>query len=143
MAGAQAFGWERRPRQPHSMRNGNGVIGWGMATATRAANWQDTSVRLVFTGDGDITVQCGSHDLGTGTYTIAAQMTADLLNMPMRRVHVELGDPRFPKAPISAGSLTAASIGAGLLAATDEARRQLFRLALATSRSPLAGFAES
>src|SRR3954452_4289857 len=140
---AQAFGWERRPLAPHTMRDGNELIGWGMATATRAASWQDTSVRLVFTGDGDITVQCGSHDLGTGTYTIAAQMTADLLNMPMRRVHIELGDTRFPKAPISAGSLTAASLAAGLLAATDEARNQLFRLALATSRSPLTGFAET
>lgn len=143
MAGAQAFGWERRPLRPRSMRDGNELIGWGMATATRAANWQDTSVRLVFTADGDVTVQCGSHDIGTGTYTIAAQMAADLLNMPMRRVHVELGDTSFPKAPISAGSLTAASIGAGLLAATKEARTQLFRLALATHRSPLAGFAES
>jgi xanthine dehydrogenase YagR molybdenum-binding subunit len=142
-AGAQVFGWERRPLAPRTMRDGNELIGWGMATATRAANWQDTSVRLVFTADGDVTVQCGSHDLGTGTYTIAAQMTADLLNMPMRRIHVELGDTRFPKAPISAGSLTAASIGAGLLATTDEARNQLFQLALATSRSPLAGLAES
>jgi xanthine dehydrogenase YagR molybdenum-binding subunit len=142
-AGARAFGWERRPLAPRSMRDGNELIGWGMATATRAASWQDTSVRLVFTPDGDVTVQCGSHDIGTGTYTIAAQMTADLLNVPMHRVHVELGDTRFPKAPISAGSLTAASLAAGLIAAADEARKQLFRLALATSRSPFAGFAES
>ena len=96
-AGAQVFGWERRPLAPRTMRDGNELIGWGMATATRAANWQDTSVRLVFTADGDVTVQCGSHDLGTGTYTIAAQMTADLLNMPMRRIHVELGDTRFQR----------------------------------------------
>jgi CO/xanthine dehydrogenase Mo-binding subunit len=28
-AGAQAFGWERRPLTPRSMRDGNELIGWG------------------------------------------------------------------------------------------------------------------
>src|SRR3954468_733518 len=125
------------------MRDGDMLIGWGMASATRPANWQEAGVRFVFTGDGDVTLQSGSHDIGTGTYTIAAQMAADALNLPVHRVHVELGDTRFPRAPISAGSLTAASLAAGILAAADTAKQQLFKLALATERTPLAGFADA
>lgn len=125
------------------MRDGDWLVGWGMASATRAANWQEAGVRLVFTPDGDVTLQCGSHDIGTGTYTIAAQMASDALRLPAHRIHVELGDTRFPKAPISAGSLTAASIGAAILAAADIAKKQLFGLALQTSRSPFAGYADT
>jgi xanthine dehydrogenase YagR molybdenum-binding subunit len=141
-AAAQAFGWSGRPLEPRTMRDGDTLIGWGMASATRPANWQETGVRLVFAPNGDVTLQTGSHDIGTGTYTIAAQMAADALSMPVHRVHVELGDTRFPKAPISAGSLTAASVGAAILAAADNAKQQLFKLALATERTPLAGFAD-
>src|SRR5438067_1580872 len=142
-AGAEAFGWERRPLDPRAMRAGDTLIGWGMASATRPANWQEAGVRLVFTSDGDVTLQTGSHDIGTGTYTIAAQMVADALNLPVHRVHVELGDTRFPKAPISAGSLTAASLAAAILAGAESAKQQLFKLALATERTPLAGFADA
>jgi xanthine dehydrogenase YagR molybdenum-binding subunit len=142
-AGAEAFGWSRRTAEPSSMRDGDTLIGWGMATATRPANWQEAGVRLVFTGDGDVTVQTGSHEIGTGTYTIVAQMVADALKYPVHRIHVELGDTRFPKAPISAGSLTAASLAAAILAAAEDAKQRLFRLALQTGRSPLAGFADT
>lgn len=141
-AGARAFGWEARRPEPRSMRDGDVLVGWGMASATRSANWQETNVRLLFTADGEVTVQCGSHDIGTGTYTIAAQVAADALRVPVHRVNVELGDTRFPKAPISAGSLTAASLAAGLTAAAEEARKQLFQLALTAPRSPLAGVAD-
>jgi xanthine dehydrogenase YagR molybdenum-binding subunit len=142
-AGAEAFGWSRRTAEPGSMRDGDTLIGWGMATATRPANWQEAGVRLVFTGDGNVTVQTGSHEIGTGTYTIVAQMVADALRVPVHRIHVELGDTRFPKAPISAGSLTAASLAAAILAAAEDAKQRLFRLALQTGRSPLAGFADT
>lgn len=142
-AGAEAFGWSGRSPEPGSMRDGRTLIGWGVATATRAASWQQTSLRLVFTGDGMVTVQCGSHDIGTGTYTILAQVTADALKCPMHRIHVELGDTQFPRAPISAGSLTAASVSAAVLAAADTAKKELFQLALATDRSPFTGFADT
>jgi xanthine dehydrogenase YagR molybdenum-binding subunit len=142
-AGAEAFGWSQRPAEPGSLRDGRIRIGWGMATATRAANWAEAALRLVFDGDGNVTVQCGSHDIGTGTYTIVAQVAADALKLPVHRIHVELGDTRFPKAPISAGSLTAASVSAAVLAAADTAKKELFQLALKTNRDPFAGFADT
>jgi xanthine dehydrogenase YagR molybdenum-binding subunit len=141
--GAEAFGWSRRSPEPGSMRDGHHLIGWGMATATRPANWSETALRLVFAGDGKVTVQCGSHDIGTGTYTIVAQVAADALKCPMHHIHVELGDTQYPRAPISAGSLTAASVSAAILAAADTARKELFQLALATERSPFTGFSDT
>ena len=142
-AAAESFGWSQRSPEPGSMRDGRTRIGWGMATATRAATWLETNLRLVFTGDGSVTVQCGSHDIGTGTYTILAQLAADAVKMPIHRVHVELGDTQYPKAGISAGSMTAASVSAALLAAADTARKELFQLALATDRTPFAGFGDT
>ena len=96
------------------MRDGDVLIGWGMATATYPANRRDSerTCRLRPRRRWS-TCSRGSQDLGTGTYTIMAQIAADALNMPMHRVRVELGDSPFPKAPISGGSQTAASVGAG------------------------------
>lgn len=142
-AGAEAFGWTGRSPEPRAMRDGRWLVGWGMATATRAANWAETNLRLVFGSDGSVTVQSGSQEIGTGTYTILAQLAADALRMPLHRIHVELGDTRFPKAPISAGSLTAASVSAALLSAADAARRELYRLALASERSPFTGYTDA
>src|ERR1051325_6588605 len=72
-AGAQAFGWARRPLEPRAMRDGDTLIGWGMATATRPANWQEAGVCLVFMSDGDVTVQTGSPQIGPRPHTIPAQ----------------------------------------------------------------------
>ena len=142
-AGAEAFGWARRSPQPGSMRDGDTLIGWGMATATYPMNRSKASARLVFAANGDVVVQSATQDLGTGTYTVMAQLAADALRMPIHRVHFELGDSRFPDAPISGGSQTVASVGPAVLAAVDAARKKLFALALADNRPPLSGAAAS
>jgi xanthine dehydrogenase YagR molybdenum-binding subunit len=61
--------------------------------------------------DGSVLVQSGTQELGTGSYTIFTQIAADVLGIPVQRVRFELGDTNFPKAPISAGSQTAATVG--------------------------------
>ncbi|MBV9861584.1 MAG: xanthine dehydrogenase family protein molybdopterin-binding subunit [Alphaproteobacteria bacterium] len=140
-AGAEAFGWGQRSAAPRSMRDGDTLIGWGMASATYPMNRSEASARLIFAGDGFVTVQSGTQDLGTGTYTVMAQLAADALGMPIHRVRFDLGDSAFPKAPVSGGSQTAASVGPAVLAAVEAARKQLFTLALAGDASPFAGFA--
>ena len=140
-AGAETFGWYRRSPQPGSMRDGNVLIGWGMATATYPANRSKASARVVFDDDGGVVVQAATQDLGTGTYTVMAQVAADALGMPVHKVRFELGDSLFPPAPISGGSQSAASVGPAILAAVDAAKAKLFKLALADNRSPLAGAA--
>lgn len=138
-AGAAAFGWAQRPREPRAMRDGPVLVGWGMATATYPTNRSEAGARIVFEADGNVVVQSGTQDLGTGTYTVMAQLAADALNMPIHRVRFELGDSAFPKAPISGGSQSAASVGSAVLAAAAAAKEKLFAFALQGNRSPLAG----
>ncbi|HEY3912826.1 MAG TPA: xanthine dehydrogenase family protein molybdopterin-binding subunit [Stellaceae bacterium] len=138
-AGAEAFGWARRTPEPGSMRDGDTLIGWGMATATYPMNRSKASARLIFGPNGDVVVQSATQDLGTGTYTVMAQLAADALRMPIHRVHFELGDSLFPNAPISGGSQSAASVGPAVLATVDAAKQKLFALALASNRSAVAG----
>jgi xanthine dehydrogenase YagR molybdenum-binding subunit len=68
-AAAEAFSWARRSPEPGSMRDGDVLIGWGMATATYPMNRSKAAVRLIFGGDGTVTLQSATQDLGTGTYT--------------------------------------------------------------------------
>jgi len=138
-AGAEAFGWTRRPSEPRAMRDGPVLVGWGMATATYPMNRSEAGARIVFDSDGTVLVQSGTQDLGTGTYTVMAQLAADALKMPLHRVRFELGDSEFPKAPVSGGSQSAASVGSAVLAAVDSAKGRLFEMALAAERSSLKG----
>ncbi len=142
-AGAEAFGWAARSPEPGSMRDGDTLIGWGMATATYPMNRSKASARVVFGLDSTVLVQAATQDLGTGTYTVMAQLAADALQMPIHRVRFELGDSDYPSAPVSGGSQTAASVGPAVLAAVDAARQKLFAMALADKRSPFAGLAAS
>jgi xanthine dehydrogenase YagR molybdenum-binding subunit len=75
-------------------------------------------------------VQSGTQDLGTGTYTVLAQVAADALGLPIHRVRVEIGDSRLPPAPVSGGSQTAASVASAVLAASLGARAEAIRLAV-------------
>lgn len=138
LAGAEAFGWARRSPEPGPRRAGRVLIGWGMATATYPTNRPQASARIVFGADGDVIVQSGIQDLGTGTYTVMAQVAADALKMPLHRTRFELADSNFPKAPASGGSQTAASVGP---AALEAARQKLCAMALADGGGAFAGYA--
>jgi xanthine dehydrogenase YagR molybdenum-binding subunit len=128
--GAAAFGWDKRTPAPRSMRDGRFLVGYGMATSTYPSNRRAANARVVLMANGDAVVQSGTQDLGTGTYTIMAQLAADELGLPIERVRFELGDSRFPKAPVSGGSTTAASVGPAVVAACAQARDHAFAMAL-------------
>jgi xanthine dehydrogenase YagR molybdenum-binding subunit len=108
--GAKAFGWERRSAAPRSMRDGSALIGWGFATSTYPTNRQPSAVKVRMDRDGNVVLQCGTQDIGTGTYTVMSQVASDALGVPMSRIRFELGDSRFPPAPVSGGSQTVASV---------------------------------
>jgi xanthine dehydrogenase YagR molybdenum-binding subunit len=127
-AGAARFGWSRRDPRPGSMRDGDARIGWGMATASYPANRLPASARVRVLPGGDVLVEAATHDLGTGTYTVMAQIAADALGIDAARVRVVLGDTNLPENSISAGSMTAASVGTAVhLAALDARERLLAR----------------
>lgn len=127
--GAEAFGWSRRVSEPRSMRSGRMLVGLGMSGATYPINRFPASARVRLGADGVAVVQTGSQDIGTGTYTVMAQLAADELGLPVGRVRVELGDSRLPPAPISGGSATVASVGPAVVAACADLRGKLLAMA--------------
>src|SRR5262249_14285508 len=89
--------------------------------------------------DGSALVQCGTQDLGTGTYTIMAQVAADALGLAPERIKIELGDSDLPEAPVSGGSMTAASVTPPVQAAALRVRDRLIAMAVDDPASPLHG----
>jgi xanthine dehydrogenase YagR molybdenum-binding subunit len=136
---AKRFGWAKRNPEPGSMREGNQLVGWGMATATYPANRSAAQAMVSILPGGRALVACGSQDLGTGTYTIMAQTAADELGIDPTMVEAKLGDSTLPKAPVSGGSQSAASIGPAIKDAAMQAKLKLAQMAIADPRSPLHG----
>jgi len=137
--GAERFDWSRRNPKPRSMREGDWLVGMGMATATYPARRAPASAEVCIYPDGRVVVKAASHDLGTGTYTVLAQLAADATGMPIQHVTVELGDTNLPPNPISAGSMTVASTGSAVHLAAMAARNKLVELAVSDPDSPLHG----
>jgi xanthine dehydrogenase YagR molybdenum-binding subunit len=106
---AEAFGWSKREAKPGAMRDGDWLVGWGCATAIYPTHVGAAAVRVRLEADGQVRVQIAAHDLGTGAYTVIGQMAGEQLGVPLSQVTVELGDSRFPPAPVAGGSNTTAS----------------------------------
>lgn len=137
--GAERFGWANRNPEPRSMRQGNHLIGWGLATGVWEALYQKASAKGVLSIDGKLTVSSATADIGTGTYTIMTQIAAETLGLPLDNVTAKLGDSSLPKSPVEGGSWTAASVGSAVKAVCEEIGEKLFKLAQQTPNSPLAG----
>lgn len=136
---AEAFGWERRPPKPRSMRDGHQLIGWGMATGAWDASYIPTAAKAQLTADGRLTVSSGTADIGTGTYTIMTQIAAEIVGLPLERVTFALGDTTLPLAPVESGSMTAASCGSAVKEVSEAVRKKLFDLARQLPDSPFNG----
>ncbi len=138
---AAKFGWSGRRREPRAMRRGHDLIGWGMATETYPGKNLPASAMVRLQPDGRVLVACGTQEIGTGNYTILTQVAADVLRLPAARIEARLGDTSLPAGPISAGSMSTASISPAVKAAAEEARRKLIALAAVDTSSPLFGTA--
>jgi xanthine dehydrogenase YagR molybdenum-binding subunit len=136
--GAESFGWSKRRAEPRSMRDGSDLVGWGMATGVWEALQMPTAARIVLTANGHAEVSCAASDIGTGTYTILAQVAADTLGLPIENIDVKLGDSTLPQAPVEGGSWMAASASHAVATTAEEVRKELFALAKAIKISPLA-----
>jgi xanthine dehydrogenase YagR molybdenum-binding subunit len=136
---AEAFGWSKRNPAPRSMRDGTELVGWGMASGVWDAMQQEAAARIVLTANGHAEVACATSDIGTGTYTIMAQVAADLLGLPIDNVSIKLGDSSLPKSPVEGGSWIAASVSHAIQNAADAVRKELLGLAQKMPNSPLKG----
>ncbi|WP_327699885.1 xanthine dehydrogenase family protein molybdopterin-binding subunit [Streptomyces sp. NBC_00459] len=137
--GAREFGWHRRNPKPRSTRDGDWLIGMGMAAGVydTARSQAQASVRL--DADGTALVQSSTSDMGPGTATSMSQVAADALGLTMRQVTFGLGDSLMPPAPVHAGSMTMASVGSAVQDGCDKLRKQAITLAVDDEGSPLYG----
>lgn len=137
--GAERFGWSRRAPRPRSMRQGDKLIGWGMAGGIWPAEQLPAAAKAVLTIDGKLTVTSATEDIGTGTYTIMTQIAAETLGLPIEDVTFKLGDSSFPQAPVEGGSMTASTVGSAVKAVCEKVREKLFHRAMKIDGSPLTG----
>ena len=137
--GAERVGWSRRKPEPRAVRKDGALVGLGMASGVWESPQLMASASAVLTLDGALTVSSATADIGTGTYTIMAQIAAETLGLPLNQVTFKLGDSSLPRAPVEGGSFTAATVGPAVQAACLKVRDQLFGLAQRIPNSPLAG----
>jgi xanthine dehydrogenase YagR molybdenum-binding subunit len=137
--GAQLFGWDRRNPTPGQVRDGRWLVGLGMAAAIRGNFLLPAKCSFFVDAEGVITVRQGMTDIGTGSYTVLAQIAAETLGVPLGQVRVEIGDSELPPAPGSGGQFGAATAGSAALAAGMNLRRRLAELATSDPASPLHG----
>ena len=135
---AERFGWADRNSQVGSMRDGDWLIGQGVAACNWDAMRNPCDARVTLRPDGSATVHCATQDIGTGTYTIIAQTAADTLGIDIGRIHVAIGDSTFPHGQISGGSWATASILPAIVGACKAAADKLVEYA-ANDGAPMAG----
>ncbi len=137
--GAEKFGWSKRNPAVGSMREGDLVLGWGMAACSWIAERFPCEANVELRSDGTVRVTCATQDIGTGTYTILAQVVSAKTGVPLERIRVVLGDTSLPPGPISGGSMATASVIPAVSRASDQAISTLLFTATKAANSPFAG----
>jgi xanthine dehydrogenase YagR molybdenum-binding subunit len=129
--GSERFGWKDRPIEPRSMREGEELVGWGMATGMWDALVMVARVSAVLHADGRLVVSSAASDIGTGTYTVMSMIAAEAMGLPMERVTFQLGDSTLPVAPVEGGSSHVATVGSGVAGACEKLQKSLLKMAQA------------
>ena len=139
--GAACFGWAERDPTPRSTRDGDWLIGTGMAAAAYpiAFFMPEQRARARVHADGSAVVQMAAVEFGTGALTMATQVAADALGLEPDAVTFQAGDSDLPNATATVGSAGAGMISSAVHVAGTALRAQLLELALADPGSPLHG----
>jgi len=140
--GAREFGWDRRSPRPLGRREGDWLIGMGMAAGVYHTGSNAAEARVRLDADGTALVETAASDMGPGTYTSQTQVAADALGLAMRSVTFRLGDSLYPPTPPHGGSQTMASVGSAVLDGCNKVRSQAIKLAVEDRESPLYGVDE-
>jgi xanthine dehydrogenase YagR molybdenum-binding subunit len=136
--GAEKFGWSKRTPEVGSMKRDGLTLGWGMAGCSWLAARFPAEASVHLRDDGTARVACATQDIGTGTYTILAQLTAQKTGVPLDKIEVALGDTSLPAGPLSGGSMVTGSVVPVVFAAADNAIASLLTIATTTPGSPFA-----
>ncbi|MFL5362256.1 MAG: aldehyde oxidoreductase molybdenum-binding subunit PaoC [Myxococcales bacterium] len=123
--GADRFGWSKRNAQPAKMRDGQWLLGMGVAAAFRNNLLTKSAARVRLDRRGIVTVETDMTDIGTGSYTIIAQTAAEMMGVPLENVVVLLGDSAYPVSSGSGGQWGANNSTAGVYAACMKLRESV------------------
>lgn len=120
--GAERFGWNKRNAEPGQTRDGQWLVGMGVAAAFRNNIVMKSAARIRLDRSGVVTVETDMTDIGTGSYTIIAQTAAEMMGVPLEKIVVRLGDSAFPVSAGSGGQWGGNSSTAGVYAACVKMR---------------------
>jgi xanthine dehydrogenase YagR molybdenum-binding subunit len=134
--GAEKFGWSKRNPEVGSMKRDGLVLGWGMAGCAWIAARFPAEANIQLKNDGTARVACGTQDIGTGTYTVLAQLASEKTGVPLDKIEVALGDTLLQEGPLSGGSMVTGSVVPAVFAAADNAIAVLLNVATTTPGSP-------
>jgi xanthine dehydrogenase YagR molybdenum-binding subunit len=139
--GAETFGWADRAPAPRSHRDGDWLIGSGMASAAYpiAFFMPEQRARARVHADGSAVVQTAAQEFGVGTLTMATQVAADALGLDVDAVFFEAGDSDLPNSSAAVGSAGAMMVSSSVHNACIALRDQLIAMAIADPDSPLHG----
>jgi xanthine dehydrogenase YagR molybdenum-binding subunit len=140
--GAREFGWDRRDPRPGSMRDGDDLIGLGMAVGIREEHTSAANALIEVTADGHAAVHTATQEIGGGTLTTMTQIAASGLGIRPEHVTIRAGDTDLPMGAPTFGSLTSGNTGSAVHLGALGVRRAAIRLAVNDSRSPLHGVPE-
>ncbi|GHO90473.1 xanthine dehydrogenase [Reticulibacter mediterranei] len=124
--GAEAFGWQQHPRQPATWREGRWLIGTGVAASTFPVVFFPSTASIRAERADHYRVLIDASDIGTGAWTVLAQIAADALEVPLEQIHLEIGDTNLPMAGLAGGSAGTASWGSAIMDAAQKFRATLY-----------------
>jgi xanthine dehydrogenase YagR molybdenum-binding subunit len=139
LTGAEKIGWKQRTPAVGSMRRNGKVIGWGLGSASWSAARIPCTATVELCPNGRVCVRCATQDIGTGTYTLFAQVMHAKTGVPLDRIDVFLGDTALPDGPTSGGSMVTSAILPAATGAVNQAITRLLNIAAMTPNSPFHG----
>ena len=134
--GAEKFGWSKRTPEIGSMKRDGLTLGWGMAGCAWIAARFPAEANVQLRDDGTARVASGTQDIGTGTYTVLAQLASEKTGVPLDKIEVALGDTSLPEGPTSGGSMVTGSMVPAVFEAADKAIESLLTIATSGPGSP-------
>jgi xanthine dehydrogenase YagR molybdenum-binding subunit len=93
--------------------------------------------------NGTARVSSATQDIGTGTYTVIAQVVSDKTGIPVNKVEVILGDSSLPPGPMSGGSTATASVLPSIVDGVEAAVKNLLAIAVHVPNSAFSGLDDS
>ncbi|TDB93231.1 xanthine dehydrogenase family protein molybdopterin-binding subunit [Actinomadura sp. 7K534] len=139
--GAERFGWDARDPRPGREREGDRLIGTGMAAAAYPVAFfmRTQRARARLYADGTAVVGTAAQEFGTGMTTVLTQVAADALGLGLDDVRLDYGDTDLPTAGSPVGSNGAMMVSAAVHHAAAAVRDRLVALAAGDPASPLHG----